>query len=162
MPPHARASQLTIPLENTDFCISCPATWRRSNNPKKAFPNAKHGHGSQFIRSSSEAARSVRTDSRWYEPSGSFCRESLADEPDGCRKVAGSCSAVRRIMRSSAGAGGSEGTESLYGRIKVTSDPQLLAARRWAQARCARRLSIGGRSIEEERSFVWRLTRESL
>ena len=88
--------------------------------------NAKHG--SHMLRSSSEAARSVRTHSRWYQPSGSFCRESLADDPDGCRKVAGDWRGVRRIMRSSAGTGGSEGTRSLCDRVEVICDPQLFAA----------------------------------
>ena len=29
----------------------------------------------------------VRTDSRWYCPSGSLRRQSLADDPDGCRQA---------------------------------------------------------------------------
>ena len=66
------------------------------------------------------------------------------------------------IMRNSAGSEEGESTEVLYDRIKVTSHAQLFAARPWGRARCARRLSIEWRPIEEQLSFAWRLTRESL
>ena len=88
--PHARALQSFSSdrsVKTPTFAFPALQPGDAQTSFGKANKNGKHG--SQFIRSSSEWARSVRTDSRWYEPSGSFCRESLADEPDGCRKVAG-------------------------------------------------------------------------
>ena len=135
----ARATivQQSPKCENTDFCISCPATWRRSNKPKKANKNAKHG--SHLLRSSPGWARPVRTDSRWYCRSGSICRQSLDHDLDGCREGSILCEASQLVMKKKAGAGGSEGSEWPNHHAHVSSRPQFIAARPWSRPRCARR-----------------------
>jgi len=94
----ARATilQQSPKCENTDFCISCPATWRRSKKLKFANKNAKHG--SHMLGSSPKWARPVRTDSRWYCPSGSVCRQSLDHDLDGCREGSILCEASQLVM----------------------------------------------------------------
>ena len=74
-----------------------------------------------------------------YCPSGSLRRQSLADDPDGCRQARKRWPGDRRIMINSAGAGGSEGSQWLPGRYKETSHPRLLAKPVRGRAGCAHR-----------------------